>query len=212
MPRSLASPPALGLCLLGLSLSGLVLAPGAAQAQQRITLRALYSGAASLSDVPPSSFAPDVQSLSVEGKKQWYAFEIEARLSPTVGLELTSAQGRLQETNSFFPPIDNPSVTRQTSKIYFNTLSLLLHPFPGHLFDFYFGPSYGQTRYDRAFASTQQETAEGGKAGFDLQLGESNWLATAQLSILSNRFRTEDFDPKRTVRYRVVGFGLGYRF
>ncbi len=193
--------------------SGLALALGASavEAQQRLTLRGFYSNAVSLSG-PTSVAVPDAFALDVTEKKEWYAIEVDARINPTVSLNLAATSGRLQEQLSLFPPQAPAVVDRRISTLRHNTLSLLFHPLPGHLLDFYIGPSYGQARYDRAFASSEVESAVGGKAGLDLQLGDSRWELGAQLSILSSGFRVADGEPRKNIRYTALGAGLGFRF
>jgi hypothetical protein len=184
---------------------------GRAEAQQGLSLRGFYSNVVSLSGSTsvsgPASFA-----LDVSEKKQWYAIELDARLNPTVSLNLTSTSGRLQEELRLSPPGQTTVVERRVSTLRHSTLSLLFHPFPGHGLDFYFGPSYGQAHFDRAFTSNEDERAVGGKAGLDLRLGDSHWLLGVQLSILTSGFRVADSEPKRNVRYTVLGAGLGYHF
>ena len=194
-------------------LSGLVLAVGAsaAEAQQGLSLRGFYSDVVSLSG-STSATVPDVFALNVTEKKEWYALELDLRLKPGVSLNLASTSGRLQEELSVFPPQGPAVVARRISTIRHNTLSLLFHPFSGQYLDFYVGPSYGQAHYDRAFASSEDERAVGGKAGLDLRLGDSRWLLGAELSILSSGFRVADGEPKKNLRYTVLGAGLGYRF
>jgi hypothetical protein len=195
------------------ALFGLALAVGAStvEAQQRLTFRGFYSNEVSLSG-PTSVTGPASFALDVTEKKEWYAIEIDARVNPTVSLNLASTSGRLQEELTLSPPGQPTVVDRRISTLRHNTLSLLFHPLPGHLLDFYLGPSYGQARYDRAFASSEVESAVGGKAGLDLQLGDSRWELGAQLSILSSGFRVADGEPRRNIRYTVLGAGLGYRF
>jgi hypothetical protein len=198
------------------ALCGLTLLVGAsaAEAQQRLTLRGFYSNVVSLSGATSltSVDGSDAFALDVTEKKQWYAIELDARLNPTVSLNIAATSGRLQEELSLSSPPAPVVVARQISTLRHSTLSLLFHPLPGHLLDFYFGPSYGQARFERAFASSEVESAIGGKAGLDLQLGYSHWELGAELSILSSGFRIADGEPRRTVRYTVLGAGLGYRF
>jgi hypothetical protein len=197
-----------------------VVGASAAEAQQRLTLRGFYSNVVSLSGATSltsltsltSVDGSDAFALDVTEKKQWYAIELDARLNPTVSLNIAATSGRLQEELSLFPAQAPAVVARQVSTLHHNTLSLLFHPLPGHLLDFYFGPSYGQARFNRAFASSEVESAIGGKAGLDLQLGYSHWELGVQLSILSSGFRIADGEPRRNVRYTVLGAGLGYRF
>jgi hypothetical protein len=194
--------------LLGLAL---VVGASAAEAQQGLALRGFYSNVVSLSG-STSLTGPATFALDVTEKKQWYGIELDARLSPTVSLNLTSTSGKLQEELTLAPPGQPKVVERRLSTLRHNTLSLLFHPLPGHPLDFYFGPSYGQAHYDRAFTSSEDERAVGGKAGLDLRLGDSRWILGVQLSVLTSGFRVADGEPKRNVRYTVLGAGLGYRF
>jgi hypothetical protein len=193
------------------ALAGLALAAGAAEAQQRVTLRALYSNVTSLSGTTSAAF-PDFFGLDVKDKKQWYGIDLDIRASPMLSLDLTSSRGQLEETFSFFPPQQSAVILRKTSMIRHDTLSLLIHPVPGEWLDFYFGPSYGRAVYDRAFTGSESESAVGGKVGVDLQLGGSRWIASAQVSVLTSGFRIVEGEPRRNLRYSVVGAGLGYRF
>ena len=188
----------------------LVALAGAAQAQ-RLTLRALYSNVTSLSG-NTSAALPDVFTLDVAERKQWYGFDVDLRVAPGVSMDLTASRGGIVETLTVFPPQQSPVVLRHNGTLRHDTLSLLFHPVPGQLLDFYFGPSYGQAHYDRSLGSSESESTVGGKVGLDLHLGESGWLLAAQLTVLSSGFRVVDGLPRRNIRYSVVGAGLGYRF
>jgi len=182
-----------------------------AEAQDRLTLRALYGGAANLSGTT-SAAVPDVFTLNVAEKNPWYAFDVDLRFGPGVSLELTASRGKLEETLTLFPPQEPPLTVRQTGTLRHDTISLLFHPVPGEWVDVYFGPSYGQAYYDRAFTSNESESALGGKVGVDLHLGETRWLVGAQFSVLTSGFRVADGEPRHNLRYTVLGAGLGYRF
>lgn len=210
-----------GLLMLGWML-GLLAGAGAAQAQSqaresRLTLRAFASNHTALTgDTSDSGVLPNQDSffLNVFEKDQWYAVDLEMRLGHGLSLDLTSSQGDLQEVLTTVSPVthERPGQTR-TSTLRHNMLSLLYHPIPGrHLFDFYFGPSLGQAHFARAFASSENELAKGGKMGFDVHLGESGLLFSAETSILSSGFRVADGSETRNVLYTQIGAGLGYRF
>jgi hypothetical protein len=190
----------------------LVAGTGAAEAQERrVTLRALYSNVPNLSGAT-SEAVPDVFALDVKAKNPWYALDLDIRASLTLSLNVTSSRGKLAEALTLFPPQEPAVLVKQTSTIRHDVLSLLFHPVPGHFVDFYFGPSYGRATYDRAFTSSESESTVGGKVGADLQLGWTGWIASAQLSVLTSGWRIADGEPRRNIRYTVVGAGLGYRF
>ena len=199
----------------GLWMLGLVAGAGAAQAQgPHLTLRAFASNVDLLTGRTSETrnlSAQDSFVLNVFEKKQWYGADLDARLSPNLSLDLTASQGKLEEV-LFTSHAGQTLAQQRTSTLRYNTLSLLLHPVPGHLFDFYLGPSLGQAHFDRAFASSEDERAQGGKVGIDLQLGETRILLSAQLSILTSGFRVADGSQKHNVTYRVAAAGLGYRF
>ncbi|HZF07781.1 MAG TPA: outer membrane beta-barrel protein [Thermoanaerobaculia bacterium] len=193
------------------ALAGLALVAGAAEAQQRVTLRALYGNVTSLSGTT-SLALPDVFAYDLAEKKQWYGLDLDLHVSPGLSLDLTASRGKIEETLTVFPPQQSAVVLRHTGTLRHDTLSLLIHPVPGQWVDFYFGPSYGQAHYDRSLASSESETAVGGKVGLDLHLGESGWLVGAQLTVLTSGLRIVDGEPKHNVRYSVLGAGVGYRF
>ncbi|HXO18941.1 MAG TPA: hypothetical protein VOA87_03345 [Thermoanaerobaculia bacterium] len=185
---------------------------GAARAQEpRLTVRALGSTVPSLAGT--TSAAAGNQFLGILEKKEWYGLDIDLRLQHGVSLDLGASVGRLQEVLHTFPQPGGPKVvTRRTSSVRHNTLSLLFHPLWGRKVDLYFGPTIGQALWSRAFAANESERVEGGKVGFDVALGDSQWLFAGALSILAGDLRVLDFTPKHNVKYTVVGAGLGYRW
>ena len=136
------------------------------------------------------------------------------RLGHRLSLDFTSSQGDLKEVRTIISPVthEGPSQAR-TSIVRHNMISLLYHPVHGrHLFDFYLGPSLGQAHFSRAFASSENELAQGGKIGFDVHLGTSRFLLSVEGSILSSDFQVVDGGKTRKVLYTQIGVGLGYGF
>jgi hypothetical protein len=207
-----------GLLIFGLLLAG----SGASQAQTepeepRLTLRVLASNHTALTgDTSDSGALPnkDTFFLNVYEKDQWYAVDLEMRLGHGLSLDFTSSQGDLQEVLTTISPVTHERPPQfRTSTVRHNMLSLLYHPVHGrHLFDFYFGPSLGQVHFSRAFAASENELAQGGKIGFDVHLGASRLLFSAEGSILSSDFQVADGGKTRKVLYTQIGAGLGYGF
>ncbi|HEY8020313.1 MAG TPA: hypothetical protein VIH93_04400 [Thermoanaerobaculia bacterium] len=205
--------------LAGLTALALLLAASAARAETpRWTVRALGSDLTSLAGTRganlerPEGFVV----VNAEETKSWFGVDLDLRLLPWASVDLGLSRGGLRETMiGLSSTVGNFLVERRTGPVQHVTLSLLYHPISplsGHRVDLYLGPTIGRVRYGHAFAPSEDETAIGGKLGFDVQLAATGWTFTSEASSLKSPFHVLPEVPKRDVAYQRVAVGLSYHF
>ncbi len=196
---------------------GLVTFAGAARGETpRWTVRALGAASTSLSGSTAATVSRPTESLAIssEETRDWLGLDLDFRLYHWLSLDLGVSQGGLREIETVFPRggSGDSIPERRSGSLRHTTLSVLYHPLAEHRVDLYLGPTVGLVRFDHSFSSSEGETVEGGKLGFDVRLAETRWVFTGELSVLSGPFRLLDDLPKRNATYSRIAAGIGYRW
>lgn len=198
---------------LGVSLAGAV----AVRAEvPRLTLHVLGTQEVQATAIAMARITP-TQSREVHLLEQqhWFGVDLDLRLVPLFSLDLGASQGSLKEIR-FDSSQGVTDTSTGSAPLRHLTLSALYHPIrasSGRRVDLYLGPSLGMAYYSRVFAKSESEPAYGGKLGFDVRLGESNWLFTGEASILKSRIQILPGASDSTLEYdRFFAVGLGYHW
>jgi hypothetical protein len=147
-------------------------------------------------------------------QRQWFGVDLDLRLVPVFSLDLGASQGGLKEDRFDSSQGVDHRITGNAPLRHL-TLSALFHPIPassGRRVDLYFGPSAGMAYYTRVFAGSESKSAFGGKLGFDVRLGDSNWLVSGEASFLRSSVQVLANLQDRTLDYGHFAAGLGYHW
>ena len=198
---------------LGVSLAGTV----AVRAETpRLTLHVLGTPEVQATATATITITPtQSREVNILEQRRWFGVDLDLRLVPLFSLDLGASQGSLKEVR-----FDSSQGVTHTSTgsapVRHLTLSALYHPIrasSGRRVDLYLGPSVGMAYYTRVFARSESQPAYGGKLGFDVRLGDSNWLVTGEASLLKSRIQILPGSSDSTLEYaRLFAIGFGYHW
>ena len=206
--------------LLVLLLAPVATAPAAASSW---TLRA-EGGLADYSRQSFSSHAFGYTELTLDGDMA-FALAAEYRPSPRFGLELSvgaidlDAHWRQVEVRpiSFNPVVLREfEVAAESGSFTLRPVSFapLFHPLRSERFDLYIGPQVSWVAFDEGIGGLpdrEEEWGFGGKAGFDVRLGQSAWWAGLGYRFLDTQHEGQERDLYTGIGVHVVSAVLSYR-